>query len=235
MSWSSRARGAIAHRWLTPGKPSPAPSRNRPGEALQRALCSQFRILGPLEALRTTASRSRSEVRSSARRARALLLHANHVVSTDRLVDALWGEQPPRTATTSLQNVDLARSGKCSAPTRSSRSLRATGSTSTRTRSISGASSACVAQARELGRRSSGPSTLREALALWRGDAARRARRTSRSPQSEMRRLEELRLRRARRPDRRRARARAGTRSSCRELEALVARASAARAACAGS
>jgi DNA-binding SARP family transcriptional activator len=33
-----------------------------------------------------------------------LLLHANHVVSTEFLVDALWGENPPRTATTSLQN-----------------------------------------------------------------------------------------------------------------------------------
>src|ERR671930_1777443 len=33
-----------------------------------------------------------------------LLLEANRVVSTDRLVDALWGDQPPRTAATSLQN-----------------------------------------------------------------------------------------------------------------------------------
>lgn len=33
-----------------------------------------------------------------------LLLRANQVVSTDFLVDALWGEHPPRTATTSLQN-----------------------------------------------------------------------------------------------------------------------------------
>src|SRR5919198_985762 len=33
-----------------------------------------------------------------------LLLDANRVVSTDRIIDALWGEQPPRTAVTSLQN-----------------------------------------------------------------------------------------------------------------------------------
>jgi DNA-binding SARP family transcriptional activator len=33
-----------------------------------------------------------------------LLLDPNRVVSTDRIVDALWGEQPPRTAATSLQN-----------------------------------------------------------------------------------------------------------------------------------
>ena len=33
-----------------------------------------------------------------------LLLDAGRVVSVDRLVDALWGERPPRTAPTSLQN-----------------------------------------------------------------------------------------------------------------------------------
>ena len=33
-----------------------------------------------------------------------LLLNAGRVVSTDSLVDALWGESPPRTAGTSLQN-----------------------------------------------------------------------------------------------------------------------------------
>src|SRR5919199_6060073 len=34
-----------------------------------------------------------------------LLLDANRVVSTDRLLDALWGEERPRTAQTSLQNL----------------------------------------------------------------------------------------------------------------------------------
>jgi DNA-binding SARP family transcriptional activator len=34
-----------------------------------------------------------------------LLLRANEPVSSDRLVDELWGEDPPRTATTSLQNA----------------------------------------------------------------------------------------------------------------------------------
>jgi len=33
-----------------------------------------------------------------------LLLDAGRAVSTDRLIDALWGEHPPRTAPTSLQN-----------------------------------------------------------------------------------------------------------------------------------
>ena len=34
-----------------------------------------------------------------------LLLRANEPVSTERLIDQLWGEHPPRTATTSLQNT----------------------------------------------------------------------------------------------------------------------------------
>ena len=33
-----------------------------------------------------------------------LLLDAQRVVSTDRLITALWGETPPKTAATSLQN-----------------------------------------------------------------------------------------------------------------------------------
>ena len=34
----------------------------------------------------------------------ALLVRVGEVVSTDRLIDDLWGEEPPRTAATSLQN-----------------------------------------------------------------------------------------------------------------------------------
>ena len=34
-----------------------------------------------------------------------LLLNAGDVVSTDRLIDGLWVEEPPRTAPTSLQNA----------------------------------------------------------------------------------------------------------------------------------
>jgi DNA-binding SARP family transcriptional activator len=63
-----------------------------------------FRILGPLEALDGDVP-----IRLSGRNQRAvlalLLLRVNEAVSTERLVDALWGEHPPRTATTSLQNT----------------------------------------------------------------------------------------------------------------------------------
>src|SRR5919108_3046599 len=33
----------------------------------------------------------------------ALLLEANHIVSRDRLIDALWGEEPPDTARNTIQ------------------------------------------------------------------------------------------------------------------------------------
>ena len=64
----------------------------------------QFRILGPLEVLDGD-----RPVQLGGRNQRALLtlllLRANETVSTERLVDDLWGEHPPRTATTSLQNA----------------------------------------------------------------------------------------------------------------------------------
>jgi DNA-binding SARP family transcriptional activator len=63
----------------------------------------EFRILGPLEVLDET-----GQLLLGGRKQRGvlalLLLEPGRVVSTDRLVDALWGEHPPRTASTSLQN-----------------------------------------------------------------------------------------------------------------------------------
>jgi DNA-binding SARP family transcriptional activator len=62
-----------------------------------------FRILGPLEVSDET-----GPLLLGGQKQRAvltvLLLEAGRVVSVDRLVDALWGERPPRTAVTSLQN-----------------------------------------------------------------------------------------------------------------------------------
>jgi WD40 repeat protein/DNA-binding SARP family transcriptional activator len=61
-----------------------------------------YRILGPLEVL---ADRRPLDLGAHKQRAllAVLLLDANHVVSTDRLTDALWGETPPRTAGKALQ------------------------------------------------------------------------------------------------------------------------------------
>jgi DNA-binding SARP family transcriptional activator len=63
----------------------------------------EFRVLGRLEVwdagreLSCTAAKQRALLA-------VLLLHANEVVSLDRLIDELWGAAPPRTATVTLQN-----------------------------------------------------------------------------------------------------------------------------------
>lgn len=62
-----------------------------------------FRILGPLEVSDETGPLLLGGQKQRAVLA-LLLLDPGRVVSIDRLIDALWGESPPRTATTSLQN-----------------------------------------------------------------------------------------------------------------------------------
>jgi DNA-binding SARP family transcriptional activator len=64
---------------------------------------SDFRILGPLEVSDETGPLLLGGLKQRAVLA-MLLLEPGRIVSVDRLIDALWGEQPPRTATTSLQN-----------------------------------------------------------------------------------------------------------------------------------
>jgi len=63
----------------------------------------EFRILGPLEVVEDG-----RPVPLDRRRMRALLafllLHANQLVSADRLIDEVWGPEPPKTAGASLQN-----------------------------------------------------------------------------------------------------------------------------------
>ena len=64
----------------------------------------EFRILGPLELVEDG-----RPVEIAGRRQRALLallvVHANEVVSSDRLIDGLWGERSPATAAKVLQNA----------------------------------------------------------------------------------------------------------------------------------
>ena len=74
-----------------------------------------------------------------------LLLHANEVVSADRLVDELWAGQPPESAVAALQ-VRISQLRKALGPTGDARahaSRPATCSGSSRASSISTASSAC--------------------------------------------------------------------------------------------
>jgi DNA-binding SARP family transcriptional activator len=62
----------------------------------------EFRILGPLEVV--DGDRQVAIAGSKQRALLAiLLLHSNAVVSRDRLIDELWGESPPDTASTALQ------------------------------------------------------------------------------------------------------------------------------------
>jgi DNA-binding SARP family transcriptional activator len=63
----------------------------------------EFRILGPLEAVGEDGPIALGGGKQRALLG-VLLLYAGEVVSTDGLIDRLWGEHPPRTATTSLQN-----------------------------------------------------------------------------------------------------------------------------------
>ena len=63
----------------------------------------EFRILGPLEVVD-----GGRKIALDRRRLRALLafllLHANELISSDRLIDEVWGPDPPKTAGASLQN-----------------------------------------------------------------------------------------------------------------------------------
>jgi DNA-binding SARP family transcriptional activator len=64
----------------------------------------EFRILGPLE----LAENGRQVELAGGRQRKLLallLVHASEVVSTDRLIDGLWGEQPPASAAKVLQNA----------------------------------------------------------------------------------------------------------------------------------
>jgi DNA-binding SARP family transcriptional activator len=62
----------------------------------------QFRLLGPVEVViddtPVAIVASRQQVALA-----LLLLEAGHVVSVDRIVDALWGDEPPRTARSQVQ------------------------------------------------------------------------------------------------------------------------------------
>jgi len=62
----------------------------------------EFRLLGPLEVVNEGNTLPLGGPRQRALLA-LLLLRANEVVSRDRLVDGLWGERPPETAANALQ------------------------------------------------------------------------------------------------------------------------------------
>src|SRR6266508_401523 len=63
----------------------------------------EFLMLGPLEARRAGRPLRLGSIKHRMLLAK-LLLHANQVISTDELIDTVWGEQPPPTVRQSLQN-----------------------------------------------------------------------------------------------------------------------------------
>ena len=63
----------------------------------------QFRLLGPLEVAEQNTAAALGGVKQRSLLA-VLLLHANEVVATDRLISELWGESPPATVAKSVQS-----------------------------------------------------------------------------------------------------------------------------------
>ena len=91
-------RSRIAHRALIAGYRFAVDS-----DTVAPAIRMQYRILGPL-----AVAKDGAEVVLGSGKQRALLalllLHANEAVSTDRLIDQLWGESRSTSATKVLQN-----------------------------------------------------------------------------------------------------------------------------------
>jgi predicted ATPase/DNA-binding SARP family transcriptional activator len=74
----------------------------------------EFRILGPLEARDGQRTLELGGARQRALLA-ILLVHANQVVSSERLIEELWGEEPPETARSALR-VHIAQLRKALPP-----------------------------------------------------------------------------------------------------------------------
>jgi DNA-binding SARP family transcriptional activator len=150
----------------------------------------EFRLLGPLEVADRDRSLALGGVKQRSLLA-VLLLHANEVVSTDRLIDELWGGEPPATAAKSVQvYVSKLRKeiGEGRLVTRApGYVLRLDASERDLARFEQ-----LVAEARRAAPESAARK-LREALALWRGPALADL---AYEPfvQAEIARLEELRL-----------------------------------------
>src|SRR6266540_3164397 len=92
----------VAKRRLCPGKAAPKAvlSLCRGGASVGGLM--EFRILGPLEVVEDGHVLDVGGAKQRALLA-FLLLHANEVVSTDRLIEALWEDDPPETAQKALQ------------------------------------------------------------------------------------------------------------------------------------
>jgi DNA-binding SARP family transcriptional activator/class 3 adenylate cyclase len=141
----------------------------------------EFRILGPLEVLD---DRGRPVILGGAKQRAllaVLLLHPGQVVSADRLIDELWGEDPPKSARSVLQ-VYMANLRRILEPARPSRAAGEVLRTQapgylvdlgpneldlTRFEQLAGEGRAALAAGDPAG----AARRLREAVGLWRGPA----------------------------------------------------------------
>lgn len=150
----------------------------------------EFRVLGPLEVIEEG-----EQVAVAGRTQRALLatllLQSGRVVSTDRLVFDLWGEEPPRAAVPALHNAVAKLRKQLGAGVLERRSpgyvLRVAREQIDAHRFETALGAARKAGAEERGR------LLRNALELWRGPPLAEFT-FEQFAQAEIRRLEELRL-----------------------------------------
>jgi DNA-binding SARP family transcriptional activator len=162
----------------------------------------QFRLLGPLEA---QDGERRVDLGRPKQRAvlAVLLVHANHVVPLDRLIEELWGEEPPPHAAASLQTY-VSNLRRALEPGRPARALsRVLVSQPPGYRLVVGAEDLDTARFAALAEdghrllRASRPAAavrvLREGLALWRGPALAEVADEA-FAQAERNRLEELRV-----------------------------------------
>jgi DNA-binding SARP family transcriptional activator len=155
----------------------------------------EFRILGPLEVVEAGRSLPLGGKRQRALLA-LLLTRANQVVSSDRLIDELWGERPPKAARNTIQFY-VSRLRRMLAPheviaTRPPGYLIQIEPEQLdlhRFESLAGEGRRALAE----GRAGEAASTLREALALWRAPALADVA-SEPFAEAEIARLEELRL-----------------------------------------
>jgi DNA-binding SARP family transcriptional activator len=149
-----------------------------------------FRLLGPLEVAEHDRKMSLGGVRQRSVLA-ILLLHVNEVVSSDRLIDELWGASAPDTAAKALQ-VNVSRIRRAIGPGKLVTQAPGYLLQLDRSEYDLGRFEQLVAEASR-----SAPETaaakLREALALWRGPALADLAYES-FAQPEIARLEELRV-----------------------------------------